>query len=1481
MGGASVIARGVAATLAAIVAVVVGLLVAVVGGSLLLVQTDFGRRTLASALEGVMSGPGAEVAIGAIGRGLPSRLAVSDVVMRDEDGVWLTVDQAVLEWRPWALLRGRLHVNDIRADGIDLLRLPPTTQQPEPEEPGQPFELPSLPVDVRIESIAIRDVTLGEQVAGERMTLDMTGQLSAPAEQAFRTRLQVERTDQPGLVARLDASLDPASQMLSVDADVTEPEGGLIARLAGLEPYPPVALKLEGQGLLSDWQGRLTASAGDLASLEAAIGIARTEMLTLSLSGIADVAALVDPPVRALVEDALHVDVLVTETAAEIYRIDRLVLRSDAVEADASGVVDLAEQTLDVSVRLASRDATRLDAALAGATVEQITLDATASGALTLPQVTLSGVITELRMPDVASAREITVQARVEPREGQQTGAGIISFAANIDAGGMAVDDPSLAGLTADTLSAVARGLLDTDTMVLTVEEAVLASGPSRVSVDGWVNLESGDMDAILETDIGDLSALGEAFDQPLSGALALTAQVDGNIQTQVLRDGTLDASIQGLSFHDPAIDEVIGDRVTVSATYAVDGQSGSMDAEIRAGEALSGQLAGRLTDGLQRLMARYRIEAPRLAVIGEAFKLPIAGAFILSGTAEGDPANPSIAATARLTDGRIAEFGVSSAEWNIVADTITRAPTGETRLTAATDAGPVDVRAQFAAQEQSRVTLSSLSARLPGLTVTGEGNIDLADTTVAGRLQAKLDAARGVEFAGTRIVGTGRLDLRLERAAGEQTIAFDLEAGPLAVAQGGEEQFQAGSIIANGQIRDALGAPRLSAKLTSANIGTADSLAESVSITVDGPVSGATFRLAVDEYGEPPLALDAAGTFGFEAETVRLGLQRLRGTFGEYPFALRRPATVAYTAPAIRIGDLAMDIAGGQLRADGIVGGAETAATIDVSLPAELLGAATEMEVRGQIEANVRLREQAGLIAGTAQMRASDIVQMIGNVEAGPPVNANADVTLRNGIVSVRGQINDLGPTPLVLTGEMPLAIDAQTLQPRERETTPIRAQVDWQGDLGALTQLAPLADQRVAGTATIDVTVRGTLEQPIASGRIVVRNGTYEHLVYGTLIRNLELTAAVANEQTVRVSLTGTDGQAGRLSVEGRADLRNLQSRPIVLDVDLSNMTVVRRDDVTASAGGRLSYRGTPTSGRLFGRVETTGVEVSLLGGVPPSVVTLDVIEVRDGQRVDLAPPSAAPVAAPDQLPDESPDEAIALDIALVMPNRVFVRGRGLDSEWSGNLDIGGTMTNPRVVGSLHVIRGTFDLVGTEFDIENSAIRFDGSRQLTPRLDIQATHVARDLTATIRVTGTPNAPELVLSSNPSLPESEILAQVLFGRASGELGPAELVEIAMALDTLAGGGGRFGGGALGTLRETFGLARLSIGTGEGGDPVVRAGRYITDRVYVETVQGARPGSSKFRAEVELTDQLALEAETGDVSQNTGEYIGLRWRYDY
>jgi translocation and assembly module TamB len=113
-----------------------------------------------------------------------------------------------------------------------------------------------------------------------------------------------------------------------------------------------------------------------------------------------------------------------------------------------------------------------------------------------------------------------------------------------------------------------------------------------------------------------------------------------------------------------------------------------------------------------------------------------------------------------------------------------------------------------------------------------------------------------------------------------------------------------------------------------------------------------------------------------------------------------------------------------------------------------------------------------------------------------------------------------------------------------------------------------------------------------------------------------------------------------------------------------------------------------------------------------------------------------------------------------------------------------------------------------------------------------------------------------------------------LFNRTTSELGPADAVKLAAAINTLRGGGL----GLLGQAREALGLDTLGV-SGEGLDTGrVRAGKYLNDKVYVEVGKGTQADSEDARVEVEILPNLSLDAET-DAQAQSG--IGLKWRFDY
>jgi translocation and assembly module TamB len=154
--------------------------------------------------------------------------------------------------------------------------------------------------------------------------------------------------------------------------------------------------------------------------------------------------------------------------------------------------------------------------------------------------------------------------------------------------------------------------------------------------------------------------------------------------------------------------------------------------------------------------------------------------------------------------------------------------------------------------------------------------------------------------------------------------------------------------------------------------------------------------------------------------------------------------------------------------------------------------------------------------------------------------------------------------------------------------------------------------------------------------------------------------------------------------------------------------------------------------------------------------------------------------------------------------------------------------------------------------------------------------------------VRGRASRPEIALSSQPTLPQDEILARILFGKSASNLSSLEAAQLAVAAAELSAGGG--GPGLLDRLRSFVGVDVLRVGsaetagTGADGDaeggttPTVEAGKYVTDDVFVGVEQGATADSSKVTVEVEVTDNIAVESDVGATGSGN---LGIKFQWDY
>jgi autotransporter translocation and assembly factor TamB len=456
-----------------------------------------------------------------------------------------------------------------------------------------------------------------------------------------------------------------------------------------------------------------------------------------------------------------------------------------------------------------------------------------------------------------------------------------------------------------------------------------------------------------------------------------------------------------------------------------------------------------------------------------------------------------------------------------------------------------------------------------------------------------------------------------------------------------------------------------------------------------------------------------------------------------------------------------------------------------------------------------------------------------------------------------------------------VPARVDARTLAVEMAEQAPLQGRLVWSGAVARLWELAPLPEQRLTGDADIDLTLGGTLAAPDVGGEASLSNGRYEHFLTETVIDGLSLQARRAGSEGIALTLRGTDGASGRVRGDGRVMLAEGMAPLVDFVLSFEEATLVRRDDVTAAFSGAMTFRQDQSGASLSGEMTSERIEIRLIDRLPPSVVVLDVTEINlpPGHVVTRSKPAAETDAG---------GPAIALDIGVTLPRRVFVRGRGLESEWEGDLRVSGSSADPRLIGVVAVRSGTFDFAGKRFTLETGEIGFTGGATVNPTLNVQAVRTTPDLTALIRVTGTALDPEIELASTPALPESEILSRVLFEKGVAKLGPVEAAQLAMALDTLASGES-MSEDALSYVRNLLGLDVLTIEAGEeeGDGPSLGVGRYVADGVYVGARQGVAEESTAGTVEIEVLPGLAIESEVSEGAEGATGALGLRWKWDY
>jgi autotransporter translocation and assembly factor TamB len=376
----------------------------------------------------------------------------------------------------------------------------------------------------------------------------------------------------------------------------------------------------------------------------------------------------------------------------------------------------------------------------------------------------------------------------------------------------------------------------------------------------------------------------------------------------------------------------------------------------------------------------------------------------------------------------------------------------------------------------------------------------------------------------------------------------------------------------------------------------------------------------------------------------------------------------------------------------------------------------------------------------------------------------------------------------------------------------------------------------QQLDGDLALDVDVNGTFGHPVLSGAggMTVNVARFTNATLPTLRGfNVRFTFT---DNVLTLDRFGGDLAGGPFSMTGRVTFVKLTEPILDLHMRAQSVLIARNDTLTARADGNINVTGPFTAATVNGTVALTNSRF---------LKNIDLIPIGLPGRPAPQPPAERPEFF--SLPGP-PFRDWKFDVAIKTKDPVLIRGNLATGEATTDLKLIGTGLHPGLQGMVHMEGVEATLPFSRLDVSRGSLTFNPSDSTNPTIDLQGTSVIRDYTVRVYVYGTLLSPQAIFTSEPPLPQEDIISLIATGTTRRELSTGNVLA---------------GRAAMLLVQQLY---RKIVKKGEPTDSNTVFNRLDLDLGTVDPRTGQQQATVRFK----LTDQLVL---TGDVGVR-GDFRG-------
>ncbi|AZG73787.1 translocation/assembly module TamB domain-containing protein [Shewanella livingstonensis] len=413
----------------------------------------------------------------------------------------------------------------------------------------------------------------------------------------------------------------------------------------------------------------------------------------------------------------------------------------------------------------------------------------------------------------------------------------------------------------------------------------------------------------------------------------------------------------------------------------------------------------------------------------------------------------------------------------------------------------------------------------------------------------------------------------------------------------------------------------------------------------------------------------------------------------------------------------------------------------------------------------------------------------------------------------------------------------------------------------------LAPFGEffprlETLEGMLSSRLSLSGTLMDPSVSGNIKLSDAAFALSTNPTLIDKLYLSLALEGQQ----GLLNGQWHMGDGQVTTEGTLAWPQGK-FSGDIDIkgSNLAVIQPPMAILNVSPDINMIFDEQLFAIKGKVNVPSGQIKITqlaeGGV---AVSNDVVfnDSVSEQTVKTSP------------------YAVTADLNISVGKNLTIDGMGLKGKLEGDLVLQQQAFKPPMLfGDIKVNKGTYKFMGQTLSINTGEVQFIGPTEL-PNLNIEATREIKEnnITAGVRVTGTPMRPVVTLFSNPAKEQAEVLSYILTGKGftstTNQQSNSLMMGAALSL------GSQFDGGAMNSIGSTatgliekFGFSNVQLDTNDDGKVAVSG--YIGDDLMVKYGVGVFNPGYEMTVRYYLFSQLYLESVSSTLSQSLDIYYSF------